>query len=123
MDPLRLFKNEPSPLVIAAGLPIFQAGEPADYMYMVLVGEVELLINDRSFALLGPGDLLGEMAIIDGKPRTGTAVARTDVRLARIDEARFLELVREAPDFSLFVMRVLAGRLRAADQQLAPPQG
>ena len=118
MDPLSLFKNEPSPLVVAAGMPVFLAGEPADYMYIILVGEVELHIQDRVVATLKRGELFGEMALIEGKPRVATAVARTDCRLARVNEQRFYQLVSEKPEFSLFVMRVLAERLRWADSHL-----
>jgi CRP-like cAMP-binding protein len=118
MDPLSLFRNEPSPLVVAAGMPIFREGDPADYMYVVLVGEVELEIQDRVVATLRRGEIFGEMALIDGKPRVATAVAHTDCRCARINEERFLQLVREQPEFSLLVMRVLAERLRWADGRL-----
>jgi CRP-like cAMP-binding protein len=99
-------------------MPIFRVGDPADYMYVVLVGEVELEIKDAVVATLRRGEIFGEMALIDGQPRVATAVAHTDCRCARINEERFLQLVREQPEFSLWVMRVLAERLRWADGRL-----
>ncbi len=119
MDPVELFQSEPAPLVVTAGTPIFKAGDEADYMYVVLVGEVDLQIQDRVVVTLRGGAIFGEMALISRKPRVADAVARTDCRLARINEPRFLELVRTEPEFSLFVMRVLAERLRWADDRLA----
>lgn len=119
MDPVQLFKSEPNPLVVSAGMPIFEAGDAADYMYVILVGEVDLQIQDRTVVTLRGGEIFGEMALISRKVRVATAVARTDCRLARISEARFLQLVQTEPEFSLFVMRVLVERLRWADDRLS----
>ena len=56
------------------------------------------------------------MAMIDGAPRTATAVARSDCKLFPVDEKRFQFLVQQTPYFAIEVMRVLAGRLRRVDQ-------
>ena len=55
------------------------------------------------------------MALIDDAPRSATAIALTDVSIVPVAEKQFLFLVRETPFFALNVMRVLAGRLRAAN--------
>jgi CRP/FNR family transcriptional regulator, cyclic AMP receptor protein len=59
------------------------------------------------------------MALIDSLPRSATAIAVTDCRLAPINEKQFLLLVQETPFFSLYVMRVLAERLRKMDTAIA----
>ena len=64
---------------------------------------------------LGPDDTFGEMAIIDSSPRSATAVAVADTKLAVIDRGRFLFLVQETPMFALQVMSSIAKRLRAAE--------
>ena len=64
---------------------------------------------------LGPDDTFGEMAIVDSSPRSGTAVAVTDTKLAVIDRSRFLFLVQETPMFALQVMSAMAERQRADD--------
>jgi CRP/FNR family transcriptional regulator, cyclic AMP receptor protein len=71
----------------------------------------------------GPGDIVGEMALIDAKSRSATAQAKSDCRLAPVDERRFLFLVHEHPLFALHVMRVLADRLRRMNAQWRAPQG
>ncbi|HEU5100134.1 MAG TPA: Crp/Fnr family transcriptional regulator [Roseiflexaceae bacterium] len=62
--------------------------------------------------MAGPGGIVGEMALIDDRPRSATAVAATDCRLVPIDERRFTFLVQQTPMFALAVMRVMAERLR-----------
>jgi CRP/FNR family transcriptional regulator, cyclic AMP receptor protein len=102
---------------------IFVEGAPGDVMYVVLEGEVELLVRSQVLEVAGPGDLVGEMALIDAKPRSATARAKSDCRLAPVDERRFLFLVHEHPFFALHVMRVLTDRLRRVDAEWKPPQG
>ena len=101
---------------------IFVEGAPGDVMYVVLEGEVELLVRSQVLEVAGPGDLVGEMALIDAKPRSATARAKSDCRLAPVDERRFLFLVHEHPFFALHVMRVLTDRLRRMDAEWKPPQ-
>jgi CRP-like cAMP-binding protein len=98
-------------------------GAPGDVMYVVLEGEVELLVRSQVLEVAGPGDLVGEMALIDAKPRSATARAKSDCRLAPVDERRFLFLVHEHPFFALHVMRVLTDRLRRMDAEWQRPQG
>jgi CRP-like cAMP-binding protein len=81
-------------------------------MYVVLDGDVEVRIRHELIEVLGPGEILGEMALIDTKARSATAVARSKCRLALVDEHSFLFLVEETPFFALHVMRVLVHRLR-----------
>jgi CRP-like cAMP-binding protein len=80
-------------------------------MYVVLDGEVELRVQGEVLEVAGPGDIVGEMALIDAKPRSATVRAISDCRLAPVDERRFLFMVHETPFFALHVMRVLADRL------------
>jgi CRP-like cAMP-binding protein len=58
-----------------------------------------------------PGDVVGEMALLGDHRRTATAIAATDLRLAAINERRFLFLVQQTPYFALHIMRVLAARI------------
>jgi CRP-like cAMP-binding protein len=58
------------------------------------------------------GGLLGELSLLDNKPHSSTCVAKTDVKLAPIDQQRFLFMIQETPFFAIEVMRVMADRLR-----------
>jgi CRP-like cAMP-binding protein len=65
-----------------------------------------------------PNGVFGEMALIDGSPRSATAVAREPTELAVIDERAFLYLVEKHPRFALDLMRGLARRLRRTTENL-----
>jgi len=110
-----LFKNATSFEVFAPGQTVFQDGDPARVMYVVKEGEVDILIGGKLVETVGPGGLLGEVALIDAHPRSGTAVARTECQLVPIDERRFTFLIQQTPQFALQVMRIMAERLRRAD--------
>ena len=111
MDLLNLFKNAETK-GFTAGSTIFKEGSEADCMYIVISGEVDIMGGGEVFDTVGVGEIFGEMALIDAKPRSASAVASTDCSLATIDEKQFLYMVQETPFFSLHVMRVIAQRLR-----------
>ena len=108
----RLFERSDHVQEFQAGTTIFAEGTPGDVMYVILDGEVEVRTRNELVEVIGPGEIVGEMALIDAKARSATAVARSDCRLALVDERRFLFMVSETPFFALHVMRVLAERLR-----------
>jgi CRP-like cAMP-binding protein len=91
---------------------VFEQGTPGDHLFVILEGEVDITLNGRILDTHGPGEVFGEMALIDKQPRSATAVARTACRLALVDEKRFAQLVQGHPYFALDLMRVLADRLR-----------
>jgi len=97
----------------APGQAIFRKGEPGDRMYIVLEGEVDLIAGYLAHETAGPGSLLGETALLDRRPRSASAIARTDCKLAPVDAKRFSILVQESPLFAVHVMRTMADRLRA----------
>ncbi|MGD9601586.1 MAG: cyclic nucleotide-binding domain-containing protein [Gammaproteobacteria bacterium] len=115
----QLFRHADDVRVHAAGDVIFREGEPGTHMFALLEGEVSLQIGGLRTWRLRPGELFGEMALIDAKPRSATAVAETPVRLAAIDQRRFLFMVQETPYFAIQIMRLVTGRLREMDQTLA----
>jgi CRP/FNR family transcriptional regulator, cyclic AMP receptor protein len=94
---------------------IFLHGSIGTHMYIVLDGQVEIRIGERVVDVVSPGSFFGEMALVDERPRAGTAIARTNGNLLRIDSKQFTKLVRESPDFALKVLRVVVGRVRRAD--------
>ena len=115
---LELLSSERETRSFDAGQVIFQAGEPGDCMYVVMEGQVELSVRGQVLERLGPGDVLGEMALIDSAPRSASAVTRTDTRLVPIRRDRFDALVQQDPEFSIQLMRVIVGRLRRMDQKI-----
>lgn len=101
----------------APGQAIFTAGQPGDVMFIVKEGDVDVIVGGKVVETLGPGGILGEMALIDRNPRSASAVAKTACQLVPISETRFQFLVQQTPYFAIEVMRVLANRLRHMDAQ------
>ena len=113
--------NELRPLKperFSSGKTIFQEGESGNKMYVVKEGEVELSVHGTVLTTLVTGGIFGEMVLIDRKPRSATARAKTTCELIPIDEERFLSLVHQNPSFALDVMKVLVQRLRMMDERV-----
>jgi CRP-like cAMP-binding protein len=107
----------------AAGDVIFAEGEPADVLYVILSGEVELTLRGEPLAVDGAGGMIGETALLGSEARSGTATARTEVKLARLDREHIQDLMHSNPDFALHVMAGLAKRLRAVDTYIGAHLG
>ena len=99
---------------LAAGTRIFSVGDPGDFMYGVKEGQVEIHQGDTVIDVLGPGDVFGEMALIDKQPRSASARALTDCQVVPVDEKRFNFMVQQTPFFGLQLMRLIVFRLRRA---------
>lgn len=115
----KYFRNPKTVVELAAGDTLFAEGDPGDCMYGVVEGELDIVINGAVVDRVGPGHLLGEMALVDSTTRSATIVAATACRLAKVDRKQFLFMVHEAPTFALDVMREIASRLRRARGQEA----
>jgi CRP-like cAMP-binding protein len=100
------------PLRFTPGDVIFSEGDKGDAMYVVRSGEVGIERDGAVIETVGAGSIFGEMALIDGAPRSATARAKTACEVAPITEKSFLFLVHETPFFAVAVMRILADRLR-----------
>jgi len=114
MDLLEVFKDSEDVVDFPAGSVIAVEGEEGDHMYVVMKGEVTISVRDRILAIALPGEIVGEMALINAEIRSATVTAITDCVLASIDQGSFDALLRHVPDFSLHVMNVLADRLKVA---------
>jgi CRP/FNR family transcriptional regulator, cyclic AMP receptor protein len=110
-----MFRNEDA-LALEAGETLFGAGDPADVMYVVQSGCLEIRIGDNVVDSVGEGGVVGELALIDGLPRSADVVAVEPTRIVAIDERRFMYMVGETPYFALTVMRALAERMRQANE-------
>src|SRR5262245_42420452 len=113
-----LFRNETRYQVFNQGQTIFKEGDAGAQMFVVLEGHVTLSVRNHVVEELGPGGVLGEMALLDSEPRSATARAATDCKLVPIDQRRFSFLVQQTPNFALQLMRVIVDRLRRMDARL-----
>jgi len=112
MPQIDLFRNEPDLRSYPAGQVIFSDGQPGDFMFALLEGEVNIEKQGRLIRIIKPGEVFGEMALIDGQPRSATATAATDCKVAAVPEKRFTLVVKTNPFFALEMLRMLTDRLR-----------
>ena len=108
---------------LTGGEYLFREGESADYGYVVKTGQIEIVKSgvDGEIILteLGPGSLFGEMALIDGSPRSAGARASVDSSVTEVRSDTFNQYIRNNPDAAVRVMKTLAGQLRSANTDLA----
>jgi CRP/FNR family transcriptional regulator, cyclic AMP receptor protein len=102
---------------------LFRAGDNGDAMYLIERGKVRICVQatdgrEMTLAVLGRGDFFGEMALLEGQPRSADAVVAEDARLAVLSREHFLSFVRSNPDVALEMLTALANRLRHTDQLL-----
>lgn len=102
---------------------IFLEGDPGDCFYLVLTGEVRIFKvsadgREKTLALIGTGDFLGEMALIEEKVRSAGAGAVMKSKLGILHRDHFHQLIYQHPEIALKIIVQLAERLRRANQQI-----
>ena len=108
---------------LAPGEVVFDEGDPADRLYVIRSGEVELVrenaARQRVVARLGPGDFFGELGVVLSEPRTARAVAVSQTRLIALDRATLEGMIVDQPEIAIRMIRVLVSRLIEAERRLA----
>jgi CRP/FNR family cyclic AMP-dependent transcriptional regulator len=105
----------------SAGQMVFSFGDPGHALYIVRAGEVEIYVkNDQGEKIVleisRPGDIFGEVALLDGGPRTAWVAALGDAELMRLDRRHFEDFVRQCTPAALNLLSVAARRLRKSDE-------
>ena len=107
-----LFRNTDEYETYEPGQVVFEEGQPGDVMYAVIEGEIEISTKGKVVDHITPGGIIGEMALIDNSPRSGTARAARPSKLVPVSQKRFTFLVQQTPYFAIQVMSIMAERLR-----------
>lgn len=110
-------------LKVPAGTTLFQAGDPGDALFIVQAGEIELFIKDTVgqkivLATPSPGDMFGELAMLDYGPRTATAVALQESDILVLDRDDLVLLFQKKPEAALQMLAALSSLTRKADELL-----
>ena len=116
---MEFFRSAGKPHQIEKGRTIFAESEKGiplllmpNRMYLLLEGEVSVLVNDQPIATVQQGEIFGEMAAINQAPRSATAVAKTPCRVIALNDRQFQTALGKKPEFALMLMRVMISRLR-----------
>jgi len=107
---------------VRRGTTLFTKGDAGTQLIAVLSGRVKIMVSspDGREAVLNvvhEGEIFGEIALFDGRPRTAGAIAISDCELLSIDRRHFLPLVREQPDIAIRLIEILCVRLRRSSEQ------
>jgi HEAT repeat protein len=103
--------------VFSADEVIAERGEPGDTTYILVEGQVRVIgPRDEELAIRGPGEVIGEMAVISSRPRVASLVTATDVRVLELHKAAFEAILRERPETALAMMRLLCDLLVPREQ-------
>ena len=121
-DELRILKTFASERTYRTGEDIFKEGDAGDGIYMLKEGLVEIsgIVGDNvrvAFSKVNPGEIFGEMAVLEDKPRSASATAREETVVYFLERAPMLKLVEHSPTFSLMLLREISHRLREFNRQ------
>lgn len=104
------------PAEIRAGAVLTRQGQSGGLAYVIAEGEAEVVRGSRRLATLGPGDVVGELSLIDGEPRSATVRALTDLEVLEISARDLNRLLKKAPSVRRKLLEALSERLRQADR-------
>lgn len=104
---------------LPAGRVLTQQGRVGNEFFVIVEGKVRIERDGRRIDTEGPGDFLGEIALVDHRPRTATAICETPCRLLVVAHREFHALLAESPAISNAILKALAERLRNLEPQAA----
>jgi len=108
---------------VARNTAVIHAADRIDFVYLILSGSLKVLATDEQgreviFGVLGPGELFGEMGVLDDNPRSATVIALSASQLVVIGKSDFKRFLQESSDVSYYIIRNLVRRLRRADRKI-----
>jgi CRP/FNR family transcriptional regulator, cyclic AMP receptor protein len=103
-----------------AGEVLFRRGEAGTNLIVILLGQVRIVLpspdgREQVLRMLGPAEMLGELALLDGGTRTADAVAETNGQLLVLERSTFLQALRDSPELALSILAAISSRLRATN--------
>lgn len=107
------------PIAVEPGALICQEGDPGNALFVIVEGEAEIYKGQQFMALLGAGEMFGEMALLTGEERSATVVARTPMEMYELDKSDFDGMLTRSPHLASGLSRILARRLRETTQNRA----
>lgn len=115
---LELVAGAGAEVSVAEGAVILEQGGGGRSAYVILSGEFVVRRNGRKVATLGPGAIVGELALVDDQPRSATVVCTVPARVLEVTSGQFRAVLDEVPALAHKLMSALAGRVRNLDTSL-----
>jgi CRP-like cAMP-binding protein len=120
---MEFFKSAGTPEGFKQGQTIFAEDEKAGLfkrarMYVLILGEINMVAQNKVIGTVKPGEVFGEMAVIAQAARTATAVAKTDCTVIGLDDKQYLSALQNKPEFAIMLMSLMNARLRSTIQRL-----
>ncbi|MBU6430266.1 MAG: Crp/Fnr family transcriptional regulator, partial [Cyanobacteria bacterium REEB65] len=108
---------------VPKGSIVFYEEDPGTSCYMLCEGRIKIVVNSQDgrehiLGILKPGDLFGEMSLLDGQPRSATAIAVEEAKVLVLQRDEFTNLVKANPSIALKLLVVLTRRLRQTDRHV-----
>jgi CRP-like cAMP-binding protein len=103
---------------VPAGRMVVEQGHVGHECFVILSGDASVTVDGKEIATFGPGDHFGELALLDGGPRTATVTATSELDLLVLGQRQFLGLLEELPALGRKMLATLAGQIRALDDHL-----
>jgi CRP/FNR family transcriptional regulator, cyclic AMP receptor protein len=100
---------------VPAGAVLMRQGDPGRECFVIEEGKAKATIRGKKSRTLGPGECLGEMALLHSAPRSATVTAETDMRLLVLGSREFSTLLEDVPSVTLKVLAAVADRLRSTE--------
>lgn len=104
---------------LLAGEDLIQEGESGDCLYIVIDGQLRVHSNQRTLQVIGPGIVVGELALLDPEPRAASVTAIEDAFLFRLDREPFEEVMANQPEIAQATIRTLTRRIRELGRVLS----
>jgi CRP-like cAMP-binding protein len=116
-------RNSMGNIQFVKGQVIFYEGDTGDSLYVILKGKIKIEARSKDgrknlLAILGPGDMFGELSLLDPGPRAATAVALTDIHLLSLTNAQFSKWLSKRPEVILVLLQSIVRRLRQTNDNL-----
>jgi len=110
--------------VVRKGEVLFHEGQPGDQLFLIIEGKVKLGHasadgRESLMAVLGPGEMFGELSLFDPGPRAASATALTEARVVRLDNAQLMPWLAGRPEVAASLLQALARRLRRTNEAMA----
>ena len=107
-------------ITVEAGRVLTEQGKPGHEAFVIVSGEADVEVNGTKVVTLGPGKHFGELALLDGQPRTATVTAKTELTLLVISQREFFSLLDEVPGLARKILTTMGKMVRDLDERLGP---